>query len=329
MSRLSYVRMVNAARWWQSHGGLMQVEVAALEPLLWNEGRLDIADVVSSLKAMGYRVSVTSNGSLLTRKAERLADAGLDLLRLSWHSMDAGIYRRVTGGGKLSKLMDGIHAGLACSLSMSINRVLMRNHTDDLRDQLTYADRHGLRIKLLDLYWTPDSASDYDRYYISPEEVLRPFIEQGFLVPEANANRERGRSRARFHTQNGALVEYKIKASASKMNRHCDRCIKKEKCLEGYGDYFRVFPEGQSSLCYLRQDLTRRTFDGDEFAIPYEWEQEDNISGIIGTIPLRFVLEGQCNFNCGFPDLTSSWCLKQGRGYSFPNRSGVINFVRE
>ncbi|WP_332731857.1 radical SAM protein [Pseudomonas sp. ESBL2] len=324
MNRLSLARIISVAQWWKENAGLMQVEVAALEPLLWREGNVRVGHVVAKLKAMGFRVSMTSNGSLLARQAQELKEAGLDLLRLSWHSMSPDIYRRVTGGGNLEKLIEGIRAGIDCSLPMSLNRVLMRGHTTDLPDQLAFIDQHQLRLKLLDLYWTEESAAEYDRYYITPEEALEELVASGYLKLIQDDGQQRGRSRVRYLTPRQGLVEYKLKSTARKSNDVCDLCTKKSNCLEGYGDYFRVFPEGKSSLCYLRQDLAYSTYENDTFVIAEQqpWAQE--LRSSISSTPLRLVLEGRCNFNCGFPNTVSSWCLKQGKGYQFPDRSGVI-----
>lgn len=324
MNRLNFEKIVSTARWWKEHDGLMQVEVAALEPLLWRDEARRVEHVVEALKTLGFRVSMTSNGSLLAKHARNLKMAGLDLLRLSWHSMSPDIYRKVTGGGHLEKLVDGIHAGIDCSLNMSINRVLLRGHTDDLAEQLAFIDRHQLRLKLLDLYWTQESDADYDRYYISPEEALDGSVRSGFLALNEDQGNQRGRQRVRYSTPAKGVVEYKVKASARKSSAVCELCTRRSNCLEGYGDYFRVFPEGRSSLCYLRPDLAHTTFSEDTFVVPthQHWGQE--LRNSISTTPLRLVLEGRCNFNCGFPDTVASWCLKQGRGYQFPDRNGVI-----
>lgn len=329
MIRLSFARMMSAALWWKENNGLMQVEVAALEPLLWREDGLRIGHVVAALKEMGFRVSMTSNGSLLSQHAESLREAGLDLLRLSWHSMSPDIYRKITGGGSLEKLVEGIRAGIGCSLNMSLNRVLLKGYTDDLYEQIDFVDQHQLRLKLLDLYWTAESATEYEKYYISPEEALSESAIPGYLELMQDDRQQRGRSRMRYLTPRRGLVEYKLKSTAKKDNDVCSFCTKKSNCLEGYGDYFRVFPEGRSSLCYLRQDLAYSTYDKDTFFIPDSEPWGREMRKTVESIPLRLVLEGRCNFNCGFPDSSSSWCLKQGKGYQFPDRSGVIKFEHQ
>ncbi len=330
MNRLSLAKISSAAQWWKSSGGLMQVEVAALEPMLWRDGGARVGTVVRTLKELGFHVSMTSNGSTLSKYAPDLAAAGLDLLRLSWHSMDPDVYYRITGGGVLDRFLEGLRAATDCSINMSINRVLLRGFIDDLREQAAFIDEYRLRLKLLDLYWTSDSAGQYERFYISPEEAVEAaFQNTGFLRPQEELQDSGRRSRARFRTPGGGSLEYKIKASARKRNAVCETCVRRPNCLEGYGDYFRVFPDGSASLCYLRGDIAYHAYDSDRFIMPSEFGREEEIQSCISRIPLRLVLEGRCNFNCGFPDSVASWCLKQGRGFKFPDRSGVIEIEHQ
>lgn len=309
MQRLSFKDIEEIAKWWKSANGNKKIEVAALEPLLWKDEKYEISDLIKMLKSMDFHVSMTSNGATLEKHAEKLKNAGLDLLRVSWHSLDKEIFERITGGGRLESVRKGIIKSLESGLDLKINRVLLKNYTQDLGDHIAFADLYKLNIKLLDLYWTPSGASLYEKYYIAPMDALSPFLDQLHLIEVKSANGESGRKRRKFKTQNNGLIEYKIKESAVKNNSICVSCQFKQECLEGYGDYFRIFPNKNAALCYLRDDLSTTS---------YETIFQD------GKMPLRLVLEGRCNFNCGFPNEEASWCLKQGKGFSFPNRSKVI-----
>ncbi len=308
-NRLSFSKIIKIASWWKSAGGSSKVEVAALEPLLWKDGNYKIHDIISMLKDMGFIVTMTTNGSTLSKHANYLKKAGLDLLRVSCHSLDPEIFRKITGGGNLELVQSGILAAIAAGLKIKINRVLLKGHTHDLGEHINFINHHQITLKILDLYWTPSSANMYNLYYISPKEAISPFINECHLM-QSNIDISAGRHRKIYKTPNSGMVEFKIKESAEKPSVPCQSCKFNTECLEGYGDYFRVFPNGDASLCYLRSDLSTQDYN--------------SISISERAIPLRLVLEGRCNFNCGFPTEEISWCLKQGRGFNFPNRSGVI-----
>ena len=55
--------------------GLEKVRITGGEPLL----RPNLPDLVSKLSATGVETALTTNASLLSNQAERLAEAGLDL----------------------------------------------------------------------------------------------------------------------------------------------------------------------------------------------------------------------------------------------------------
>lgn len=322
---LSFDKINNLSDWWLENSKSRNVEIAALEPLIWKSGDNNIIDVVRIFKEKGFSVSMTSNGAYLKKYAKLLKDAELDLLRVSWHSMDEEIYKKVTGGGKLHKLLDGLAEASLCNLNISINRVLMKGYTDDLSQQIEYIDKYKLRLKLLDLYWTADSAIDYLHYYISPQDVLKKYIFNREISLLEDPNFKHGRERIRYSTVNGGLIEYKLQSTVNRPPI-CESCFQKENCLEGFGDYLRIFPNGEASLCYLRNDLGTNFFELDKIAIEPDF-MNSILSEHIDTIPLRIVLEGRCNFNCGFPNSTNSWCLKQGRGFIFPTRKLVLKNV--
>lgn len=143
---LSFEKINNLSDWWLENSKSRNVEIAALEPLIWKSGDNNIIDVVRIFKEKGFSVSMTSNGAYLKKYAKLLKEAELDLLRVSWHSMDEEIYKKVTGGGKLHKLLDGLAEASLYNLNISINRVLMKGYTDDLSQQIEYIDKYKLRL---------------------------------------------------------------------------------------------------------------------------------------------------------------------------------------
>lgn len=322
--RLSYKKIISVAEQWLSFGGQAKVEVAALEPLLWKEHNLNISDVIDILKKLGYVVSITSNGSLLEHYAESLKKSNIDLIRLSWHSMNPTDYKEITGGGNLYQFINGLEKAIKLDINISLNRVLLSGLVDDVKEQLDFVDNHSMRLKLLDLYWTPSNADFFEKYYISPEEVIDSLkIENGFLKPMKSTLLDT-RQRVQFTTPNNGKLEYKLSSTANKTHSICKICDKKNECLEGYADYFRVFPEGIASFCYLKKELGKNIFDKENAILSKFLENsnldEENFKAIISRIPLRLVLEGRCNFNCGFPQSNYSWCLKYDKGYKFPVR---------
>ncbi len=322
--RFDYIRQLITV--WLAHGGNRKIELAALEPLLWRDGNHQLADLVAYLKECGCTVSLTTNGSLLARHALPLKQAGVDLVRLSWHTMNPDTFAQITGQNLYHRFIDGLESAIANRLPLAINRVLLKGHCADLPEQIAFIDRHQLRLKLLDLYWIPSMAEQYERFYISPHEALNQFADISMLnAPGRSASQHGGRDRIRYQTRHGGIVEYKLGDEARRDAQQCRHCPQQADCLEGFADYLRVFPDESISLCYMRKELGH-SMPSSELATLPTWlaQHQQELQ-----MPLRLVLTGQCNFNCGFPGSTRSWCLKQGRGFSFPPRQpAAINEER-
>ena len=71
-------------------------------------------DMVQAAKAArpAVRISMTTNGSLLARHAERIVEAGLDRVCLSIESTDPAVFHEIRGA-RLEQVLDGANALLA------------------------------------------------------------------------------------------------------------------------------------------------------------------------------------------------------------------------
>ena len=309
---LNFNAIKNLARWWKNNNYCNKVEIAALEPFLYKNNEHDIIDVINLLQNFKFKLSITTNGILLKNFIDRLDKNSLDLIRVSWHSMDKSIYRYITSNGNYDEFIYSIISAINKQLPISINRVILKNYTLDIGEHINFIDKYKLRLKLLDLYYTEEIKDIYDKFYISPEEVLREFIENKTIIFDKNISA--GRNRIIYKTKNNGIIEYKDKKTANKNNAECKDCKDKLNCLEGYADYFRVFPNKKGTFCYMRPDLDFIVFDENNEVILQN-------SDIYKNTPLRLCVVGICNFNCGFPKENISWCLKRNRNFIFPKRN--------
>ncbi|MEK7478063.1 MAG: radical SAM protein [Patescibacteria group bacterium] len=163
---LSYAHIMAIADAWRDMGGTSEVEIGALEPLLWRDEQYRIHDVVSALTERGFKVSMTTNGQLLDIFVGNLSRAGLSLIRTSWHSTNPLMFREISGGyGDYNRFMRGITLALESGIKIAFNRVLLKGYTDDIPEQLAFIERYKSRLKLYTLLWTPRSASTYESFY--------------------------------------------------------------------------------------------------------------------------------------------------------------------
>ncbi len=111
--------------------GARKVRLTGGEPLL----RRDVEDLVGMLRAVPGvdDLTLTTNGSLLARKAEALAAAGLDRVTVSLDSMDDTVFMAMNDVGfPVDRVLDGIEAAAAAGLTpVKVNMVVKRGVNDE------------------------------------------------------------------------------------------------------------------------------------------------------------------------------------------------------
>jgi GTP 3',8-cyclase len=109
--------------------GARKLRLTGGEPLL----RPRLAELVAALAAIpGVEdVALTTNGALLARHAAELRAAGLGRVTVSLNSLDPEIFARMSGGGRLAEVLDGIAAARAAGLApLKVNAVVQRGVND-------------------------------------------------------------------------------------------------------------------------------------------------------------------------------------------------------
>lgn len=323
---LSYTHIIAIADVWCDIGGNAEVEIGALEPLLWRDGQYRIHDVVGALTERGFKVSITTNGQLLDIFAENLSRAGLSLIRTSWHSTDPLMFKEISGGyGNYARFIRGITLALESGIKVAFNRVLFRGHTDDLREQLTFIEQYKSRLKLYTLMWTPQSASTHEKFYQDWRPVVRASVLPRTIetVRVVRVRKQLGRDRLRFHLAGGGSVEVKLGDALDRSINPCSSCSFKDECEEEFGDYVRVDPRLYLYFCYMRRDIGFQM--PEYFGRPDDLKQklqevfgDVNAKNLLATAPLRLTVTPFCNFNCRSPGAKQGWCMEKPGQYIYP-----------
>ena len=104
--------------------GLEKVRITGGEPLL----RPDLHDLISRVSSTGVEVALTTNASLLSGQAPRLADAGLDRVTVSLDALDPKIHSQMTDSSiPVEVVLGGFDAALEAGLSpVKVNCVVQR-----------------------------------------------------------------------------------------------------------------------------------------------------------------------------------------------------------
>jgi cyclic pyranopterin phosphate synthase len=108
--------------------GVEKVRLTGGEPLL----RKELEQLVGRLAAIdGLDLTLTTNASLLARKAQALRNAGLDRINVSLDSLDDAVFKAMNDVDfPVARVLEGIEAAAAVGLSVKVNAVLKRGVND-------------------------------------------------------------------------------------------------------------------------------------------------------------------------------------------------------
>ena len=130
---LSFEEIARLARLFLAHG-VRKIRLTGGEPLL----RKNLEDLVAQLAqlrtvdGLAPDLTLTTNGSLLARKAQALKDAGLNRVTVSLDGLDDTIFRRMNDVDfPVADVLAGIEAAHAAGLShIKVNMVVKRGTND-------------------------------------------------------------------------------------------------------------------------------------------------------------------------------------------------------
>ena len=94
-------------------------------------------------------VHLTTNGVLLKEKAEQLKQAGIDSINVSLDTLDEKEYQVLTGGGKLSNVLEGIKKAAELKIPIKINAVL-REQTD-VCALAAFAEQNHVTLRFIEM----------------------------------------------------------------------------------------------------------------------------------------------------------------------------------
>lgn len=96
--------------------------------------RENIVDIVGGMKSIEgvEHIALTTNGILLDKLAEPLAQAGVDRVNISLDTLDAVKFKRITRWGSLDEVWAGVEASERAGLTpIKINAVVVRGFNDE------------------------------------------------------------------------------------------------------------------------------------------------------------------------------------------------------
>ena len=133
--------------------GVRKLRLTGGEPLV----RRGVMTLVSSLSrhlasGMLDELTLTTNGSQLSKMASELKDRGVRRINVSLDTLDAEKFRAITRWGELDKVLAGIDAAQAAGLQVKINAVALKGvNEDEFPALIEWAHGRGMDLTLIEV----------------------------------------------------------------------------------------------------------------------------------------------------------------------------------
>ncbi|WLT30747.1 GTP 3',8-cyclase MoaA [Geothrix sp. PMB-07] len=203
--------------------GVRKVRLTGGEPLL----RRDLETIVAGISPeVEGRVHLTTNGTLLPRRARALADAGLLGVNLNLDAADRAAYKRITGKDALGKALAGLDAARNAGLQVKLNATVVRGWNEDQILPLVHlAQREGLDLRFIECMPRRGETWELDRF-VAAAEILR-IIREGLdidLIEETARHAEDGPARVYRLSGPNVMASGKVGIISAQHSNACDRC---------------------------------------------------------------------------------------------------------
>ncbi|WP_310620300.1 GTP 3',8-cyclase MoaA [Flexibacterium corallicola] len=127
-------------------------------------------------------LTLTTNGSQLTRFADELYAAGVRRINVSMDTMDYGKFREITRWGDLNKVMAGIEAAKKAGLQIKINAVALKGfNEDEITSMLAWCHENGHDLTLIETMPLGEIDGERLDQYL-PLSTVRQRLEEQFTL---------------------------------------------------------------------------------------------------------------------------------------------------
>lgn len=229
--------------------GIVYFKITGGEPLL----RRDTPDIIKGVREYSKEVSLTTNGYFLKNLAGKLADAGLDRVNVSVHSLNDEVYQAITRTrGSVKLILEGIEQALDHGIKVKLNFLAMKINLGEFEKIIEYASSKGVDVNVIELIplGTPHHV------YLEQRTSLDPIIEKLHRI-SSNITISNFQNRPIYTLPSG------IKVNVIKGYGNPDLCAR---CTR-----LRLTPEGWIKTCIFLEepfvDISKELKNKDEYGV--------------------------------------------------------------
>ena len=166
--------------------GTNKIRITGGEPLVRR-------DVQTLFQRLGGRLgqgldelTLTTNGTQLTKHAGALYAAGVRRVNVSLDTLDPARFAAITRWGKIEKVLDGIAAAKAAGLHVKVNAVALKGVNEaEIDDMLAWCGEQGHDLCLIETMPMGDIGGDRTDQYL-PLSLVRARLRQRWTLQDTS-----------------------------------------------------------------------------------------------------------------------------------------------
>ncbi len=165
--------------------GVRKLRLTGGEPLV-RRGIMTLVDMLSRHLASGTldELTLTTNGSQLTKFACELVDHGVKRINVSLDTLDPEKFRAITRWGDVHKVLDGIAAARAAGLHVKINAVALKGLNEgEISTLVEWAHGHGMDLALIEVMPLGEIGGDRLDQYL-PLSMVRARLSERYTLTD-------------------------------------------------------------------------------------------------------------------------------------------------
>jgi len=155
--------------------GTRKLRLTGGEPLV-RKGMMDLVRGLSRHLASGAldELTLTTNGTRLSEFAGELKAAGMRRVNVSLDTLKPDLFRKLTRGGDVAKVLGGIRAARDAGLAVKINTVALKDdNAGEIPDLIRWAHGEGHDLTLIETMPMGEIEADRTDQYLSLKDVRR------------------------------------------------------------------------------------------------------------------------------------------------------------
>jgi len=168
--------------------GTKKIRLTGGEPLV----RKNVLTLIEKLgKKIGSgleELTITTNGSQLTRYSEQLFEYGIRRVNVSIDTLNPGSFKKITRWGNLEKVLEGIRAANKAGIKIKINTVALKNVNEhELESMMKWAHNEGHDFTIIETMPMGEITENRNDQYL-PLSLVRGRMKENYTLTESNFN---------------------------------------------------------------------------------------------------------------------------------------------